>query len=214
MSDVATPQRPLYAVTLDVPNASKPSFRIPVDIHNIFIGPKRTVCRRTDDYFSQPEYDVPEPSTWTLDTVRALLHEWATFLPEELTATYEAGVQRKNYRGQLSGFGFVVRATRNEQQAIEVSGYIEADHFSEPMRALLSNMPSELAPLAGLRDPDTIGLGDWEKKYGLAATVDDARRTDKLVKRIKLMCYSKPRLMAALEALVNAYDPHGETEDE
>jgi hypothetical protein len=51
-----------------------------VTVTNIYKGRKRTVRRGVvdvDDFYRQPVYRVPPPGTWTIDTVRMLLHELA-----------------------------------------------------------------------------------------------------------------------------------------
>src|ERR1700733_7425874 len=89
-----------------------------VYIHNIHVGPKRTVRRMVDDFFSQPVYRVPAPETWLPATVRLLFHELATWLPEHLRPDCQVLVRIDGHKYNDS-CRLLVRARSSQRHTIE-----------------------------------------------------------------------------------------------
>jgi hypothetical protein len=183
-----------YAVTLDYPHASEPTHTLFVEIYKIHQGPKRITHRRLE----MRTLRVPSPETWTLDTVRMPPWELLGCLPDGSThdgtnvaATIEHNRDRVRFQVEVS--------------QIVASTSIHTRELSEPMRAALAGMPTTSFPLKAIVEPPSRDPGAPED----SATVDEARRIEQLLWRLKDTLYQQPSLLAVLEHALDRFDNGG-----
>ena len=164
----------IYALSMDCPHATDPDVRWRVMVFDDVAG---TGCGDPE-----PNHDlwVPHMETWTLDTLRMVLHELAAYLPahDDATVTICAKTNRQSGRARKDGtprqaifnkeveitvsargWSAVVWAWRNEKADTD-GKYLGRGpgQWSEPMQAVLLDLAAKSPfPLATVR---VVNCGD------------------------------------------------------
>lgn len=163
-----------YAVSMDCPHATEPDVRWRVMVFDDVAG---TGCGDPE-----PNHDlwVPHLESWTLDTLRMVLHELAAYLPAHDDATVTIRAKRRRQSGRARKDGTPRRAVFDNEVELKVSargwsagvwawrnekadtngqylGYGPGE-WSQPMQAILLDLATKSSfPLGTVR---VVNCGD------------------------------------------------------
>ncbi|HEY6180247.1 MAG TPA: hypothetical protein VIX73_37655 [Kofleriaceae bacterium] len=186
-------ERTDFAVALAAPNASRPTHDCGFWSHDVFIGPKRTIWRRR---WHNERLFVPEPSLWTLETLRLVAHELAAFLPNDEGLIGESFFDLTGDDRERDYLTLSIWQARDHRRRVAVSIGLRLTQFSEPMRAVLATLPRGPVPLAGIVRPRGQSEQEMTAAADSAAVATARRRL-----RLKLEALSRCSELETLERL-------------
>jgi hypothetical protein len=197
-----TVRREHYAITLKAPNATRPTRDTFFQVYDLWIGPKRRVRRHRPSPDVEIRWCVPEYATWTLDTLRVVLHDLATFLPEQPDEEHVIAEVGDSPWDPATHLWICVSAPAldgNNRHRVEAGFTIDKTHLSEPMRAAIAALPHVPLKLSAIDCPESQGDDEMPAEALLAAA---EQRLQRIVATLRDLASVDPTYVADIERLV------------
>lgn len=185
-----------YSVTLKAPNATRPTVNTYLSLFDVYVGPKRTINRRRPGFADT--LMVPEPATWTLETLRMVLHELTAFLPDKYADCAIAEIRADRPRG--GQIWMAVWCAVSDTHRIEVGFDVEARELSVPMVDAIARLPKGPLQLSAIESPEAQGESEMPRSEPTAEGLRHLRRIQDTLKEI---AYLDPAMLRHLDTLLN-----------